>query len=87
MITISSTSKKEPIPPLVKVRDVALLLSLSRETVRALIEDGELEAEQVGPLKTRKRRHVRVTRYSLLVFYKKRFGHPLNRALLNPFEP
>jgi len=86
MITISSTAKKEPIPPLVKFREVAKLLSVSRCTVRALIESGDLEASEVNASAKKLRRHRRVTRESLLGFYKKRFGHPLNRALENPFE-
>jgi excisionase family DNA binding protein len=86
MITISSTAKKEPIPPLVKFREVAQLLSVSRCTVRALIESGDLQASEVDASANKLRRHRRVTRKSLLSFYKKRFGHPLNRALENPFE-
>jgi len=85
MITISSTAKKEPVPPLVKIRDVAQLLSVSRCTVHALIDSGDLTASEINASKFKKRRHRRVTRESLLVFYRKRFGHPLNRALENPF--
>jgi hypothetical protein len=87
MITISSNSPKHPIPPLVKVTDVAKLLSASRQTVRNLIESGDLAASEINPSKRKERRHLRVTRKSLLGFYKLRFGHPLNRALENPFEP
>jgi len=86
MITISSTTKKEPIPPLVKFREVAQLLSVSRCTVRALIESGDLEASEINASGNKQRLHRRVTRESLLDFYKKRFGHPLKRALENPFE-
>ena len=86
MITISSTAKKEPIPPLVKFQEVAKLLSVSRCTVRALIESGDLEASEINATVNKQRKHRRVTRNSLLTFYKKRFGHPLNRALENPFE-
>jgi excisionase family DNA binding protein len=86
MITISSTAPKEPIPPLVKFREVAQLLSVSRCTVRALIESGDLTASEVNASKCKERRHRRVTRQSLLRFYRKRFGHPLNRALENPFD-
>ena len=86
MITISSTAKKNPIPPLVKLRDVATLLSVSRCTVRALIESGDLTASEINATKCKLRRHRRVTRESLLDFYLKRFGHPLKRALENPFE-
>jgi len=86
MITLSTTLKKEPIPPLVKVREVAELLSVSRATVHALIQSGDLKASEVNPSKKKKRLHLRVTRSSLLAFYRQRFGHPLNRALENPFE-
>jgi excisionase family DNA binding protein len=78
--------QKALIPPLVKVRDVATLLSVSRSTVRNLIDSGELEGSRINPCEKR-RNHLRVTRSSLLVFYQKRFGHSLTRALANPFEP
>ena len=88
MITNSTMLKKELVPPLVKVRDVATLLSISRQSVRHLIESGDLDASEINSTaKQRQRRHVRVTRASLLGFYKKRFGHSLTRALTNPFEP
>jgi len=77
---------KEIVPPLVKVRDVARLLSISRSTVRNLIDSGELEGSRINPCEKR-RLHLRITRASLLGFYKKRFGHSLTRALANPFEP
>lgn len=86
MITNSYISSKEPVPPLLKIRDVARLLSISRATVHALIDSGDLEASQVGPSDKKQRLHVRVTRKSLCGFYKKRFGHPLDRALENPFQ-
>ena len=86
MITNSSILKKEPVPPLVKVRDVASLLSVSRGTVHKLIDSGDLVASEITSA-AKERRHVRVTRASLLGFYKKRFGHSLLRALANPFEP
>lgn len=78
--------QKEPIPPLVKVRDVATLLSVSRQTVHHLIDSGDLAASEINST-AKERRHLRVTRASLLGFYKKRFGHSLTRALANPFEP
>ena len=92
MITNSTTLKKELVPPLVKLRDVATLLSISRQSVRHLIESGDLDASAINSTAKCKppakpRRHVRVTRASLLGFYKKRFGHSLTRALANPFEP
>jgi len=85
MIT-NSTTLKEPVPPLVKVRDVATLLSVSRHTVHHLIDSGDLAASEINST-AKERKHRRVTRESLLGFYKKRFGHSLTRALANPFEP
>ncbi len=73
-------------PVLVKVREVAKLLSVSRHTVHALINDGELTASDVNPSARRSRKHVRVTRESLARFYQKRFGHQLRQALANPFD-
>jgi hypothetical protein len=86
MITNSTTPQKEPVPPLVKVRDVATLLSVSRHTVHHLIDSGDLAASEINST-SKERKHLRVTRASLLGFYKKRFGHSLTRALANPFEP
>jgi len=86
MITNSTTTPKEPVPPLVKVREVATLLSVSRHTVHHLIDSGDLAASEINAT-AKERKHVRVTRESLLGFYKKRFGHSLTRALANPFEP
>jgi len=86
MITNSTIPQKEPVPPLVKVRDVAALLSVSRQTVHHLIDSGDLAASEINPT-AKERKHLRVTRNSLLTFYKKRFGHSLTRALANPFEP
>jgi len=87
MITNDHTVAKPALPPLLKVRDVTKLLSISRATVRALIESGDLEASPLQSTRRRARRiHVRITRASLLRFYQKRFGHPLNRALQNPFS-
>ncbi len=85
MITISSTAKKEPVPTLIKVQQVAKLLNISRHTVHQLIASGDLEAANVNPSR-KKRQHWRITRKSLLKFYAKRFGHNLNHALENPFE-
>jgi excisionase family DNA binding protein len=86
MITNKNPFHKEPVPPLIKVREVAKLLSISRATVHALIDGGDLQASKVGPTDKKQRLHVRVTRSSLCGFYQKRFGHPLNVALANPFE-
>jgi excisionase family DNA binding protein len=86
MITQTNPTQKEPVPPLIKVREVAKLLSISRATVHALIDNGELAASKVGPDTRKERLHVRITRKSLCSFYEKRFGQPLNRALENPFD-
>ena len=86
MITISTTLKKEPVPPLVKVREVAKLLSVSRATVHALLQSGDLKGSRINPSKQKKRVHQRITRSSLLSFYKKRFGRSLAHELENPFE-
>ena len=77
--------KNEPVPPLIKIREVAKLLSVSRQTVHHLIDSGDLQGCEINP-KTKERKHVRITRQSLLTFYKNRFGHPLTQALANPFE-
>jgi excisionase family DNA binding protein len=86
MITLSSTAPKNPIPPLIRIRDVATLLAVSRCTVYALIDSGDLKASKVNSSNAHERLHRRVTRESLLEFYKKRFGHALNHALENPFK-
>ncbi len=86
MITNSTKTQQESVPPLVKVREVAQLLSVSRSTVHHLIDSGDLDASKINSTK-KKRRHVRVTRESLLGFYRKRFGHSLTRALAHRFEP
>jgi hypothetical protein len=86
MITNSNTFQKDPVPPLIKVRDVAKLLSISRTSVHNLIESGALMGKGINP-SAKQRCHLRITRKSLLNFYKDRFGHSLVRALSNPFEP
>jgi excisionase family DNA binding protein len=85
---VDSVLRREPtpVPVLVKVREVAKLLSVSRHTVHALIENGDLLASEVNPSAAKARKHVRVTRASLLRFYQARFGHPLRKALGNPFD-
>lgn len=65
---------------------MAKLLSVSRHTVHQLILSGDLSASEVNPSTAKARRHVRVTRASLMRFYQKRFGHPLRNALANPFD-
>jgi excisionase family DNA binding protein len=86
MITNNHPSSKQPIPPVIKIREVAKLLSISRATVHALIESGDLAASKVSPASAKKRLHVRITRQSLCGFYKKRFGRALDLDLANPFE-
>lgn len=86
MITLSSTAKKDPVPALVKICQVAKLLNVSRHTVHHLIESGDLQASDVSSSQKLVRRHKRVTRESLLGFYKQRFGHHLNHPLENPFQ-
>ena len=88
LTNVDSVLRKPPVqmPVLVKVREVAKLLSVSRHTVHALIHDGDLSAADVNPGKRRARKHVRITRASLMLFYRKRFGHPLRQALANPFD-
>jgi excisionase family DNA binding protein len=85
MISNQTNLKTEPVPPLVRVREVATLLSVSRMTVHHLIDSGDLVASKINS-SPKERSHVRITRKSLLFFYKKRFGHSLTRALANPFE-
>jgi hypothetical protein len=69
------------------MREVATLLSISRSSVQALIDMGDLDAHSINPTRKRvKRVHVRVTRDSLLGFYQKRFGSPLPHVLRNPFS-
>jgi hypothetical protein len=89
-MTTNINTKKDPIPPLVKIREVARILSVSRHTVHSLIHCGDLAAKPINPSKQKRkgiisRTHVRVTRDSLLRFYQVRFGYPLDRALANPF--
>ncbi len=87
MITMSTIfGKGDPVPPLIKIREAAKLLSISRATVHALINSGDLAASKVSPNGKKRRTHVRITRASLYGFYQKRFGHPLHRALLDPFQ-
>ncbi len=83
MTTTPVSRSRSAMPPLIKVRDVAKLLTVSRQTVRALIESGALEAHPLNPHpKKMKRQHVRITSNSLATFYRKRLGHELDTALL-----
>jgi hypothetical protein len=88
MITNDTPKSKLLLPPLLKVREVAKVLSLSRASVQALIESGDLAASELSPTtrKKKQRVHVRITRDSLAKFYKKRFGTELERALQEPFQ-
>ena len=89
MITnVDSVLRRQPvpIPVLVKVREAAKLLSVSRSTVHHLIQTGDLSASTVNPAAQKERRHVRITRASVLRFYQKQFGHQLRQALANPFD-
>jgi len=79
--------KKQTLPLLLKIGAVAKHLAVSRQTVRNLIFNGELEAYRVNSEKALEREHLRITRDSLLKFYRKRFGHSLIDALANSFQP
>jgi hypothetical protein len=69
------------------VREVAKVLSLSPASVRMLLVSGDLAGSEIIPRRRKKQRvHVRITGESLAKFYKKRFGHELERALLIPFQ-
>jgi hypothetical protein len=69
--------------PLLKIREVAKILAVSRQSVRALIESGDLDARTLHPTgKKMKREHKRITCKSLAKFYKKRFNHALDGALI-----
>lgn len=88
MITNSTLSKPAPLS-LLKVREVAKLLRVSRQSVKALIDCGDLEAGKMTPTHPKpkqkpKRVHWRVTRDSLARFYKKRFDRDLDEALQPP---
>ena len=85
MITVRTTLPKTPVPPLVKIRDVAKLLSVSRQTVHNLVDNGALHGKSLNP-RAKKRQHLRIRRSSLFTFYKKRFGHSLVCELVNPLE-
>jgi hypothetical protein len=82
MITNTPIFPKNKVPLLVKVCHVAELFSVCKPTVHKLIESGQLVGADISS-KTAERRHIRVTRDSLLKFYSKRFGHSLERALAN----
>ncbi len=81
-----ASPKIETVPPLLKIGDVCKLLSISPQTVRNLIFSGDLVASTINP-ETTERKHVRVTRDSLLKFYQKRFGHSLLDAIAHSFQP
>ena len=81
-----ASPKKETVPPLLKISDVCKLLSLSPQSVRNLIISGDLAGSEINP-ENAERRHIRITRDSLLKFYQKRFGHSLLDALSHSFQP
>jgi excisionase family DNA binding protein len=68
-----------------QAKEALRLLSVSPSTVHNLIQSGELIASRMNA-PSRRRTHVRITRASLQRYYAKRFGHPLKRAMENPFE-
>ena len=83
----NNATKSTPLPPLLKVREVAKVLSLSPASVRLLIVSGDLTGSEIIPRRRKKQRvHLRITRASLAKFYRKRFGHEIERALQNPFQ-
>jgi len=83
MVTSTSSPSKDISLPLLRIREVAKILAVSRQSVRALIESGDLEARALHPTgKKMEREHKRITGESLQQFYKKRFRQKLNPALL-----
>jgi len=70
MIINSPITTKSPLPPLIRIREVAKLLSISRASVHALIDSDDLAASKVSPSPKKKRQHVRITRQSLCDFYR-----------------
>ncbi len=87
MITNQNNVTKPTLPPLLKVREVAKVLALSPASVRMLLVSGDLAGSEIVPRRKKKQRvHVRITGESLAKFYKKRFGHDLERAQLIPFQ-
>jgi hypothetical protein len=87
MITTQNNTQKTALPPLLKVREVAKVLSLSPASVRLLLVSGDLTGSEIVPRRCKKQRvHVRITSESLAKFYKKRFGHELERALQIPLQ-
>jgi len=87
MITNPNPTFKSTLPPLLKIREVAKVLSLSPASVRLLLASGDLTGSEISPTRRRKQRvHLRITRASLAKFYRKRFGHEIERALQNPFQ-
>jgi hypothetical protein len=86
MTTTKSPNLNSPLPPLVKVSAVASYLSVCPQTVRNLLQSGQLAAGRLqNPDALRK--HVRITRASLLKYYREHFGHSLERALTHGYEP
>jgi hypothetical protein len=88
MITNDTPKSKLFLTPLLKMREVTKILSLSRISVQALIDSGDLTASELTPSARRKKKrvHLRITSESLAAFYKKRFGHELDLALRNSLQ-
>lgn len=53
---------------LYRIDEAALLLGVSAQQIRNMIDDGRLDARQISSAADPVRRHVRVTRESLLRF-------------------
>ena len=82
MITQPDFPSLPALPHLLKVTEVAKLLRLSRQSVKALIDAGDLAAAPLGPTRRKlKRVHMRVTRESLTRLYQKRFNRDINSVL------
>ena len=76
--------KKQPIPPLIKMKDACVLLSLSRITIRTMMDEGTLQGVDINHFKKKKRLHLRITRESLMKVYQDKYGQPLSLTLAFP---
>lgn len=70
----SDTAPSLPHRQFWRVDEAAALLSVSKTTVRNLIECGQLEAGHVGLTCDGRRLHLRITARSLAAFQRARFG-------------
>jgi len=59
--------------PYIRLDDAAQMLSVSKTTVRNLIDEGQLEAGHVGRARDGRRRHLRVTALSMEAYLRRRF--------------